>query len=95
MRVDTSPLGLVVEPFTLINFTFDVSENALSVSLSHHPQSFIDSSIAPCHGTFAISESSDPFSIILGLRSIGVHVVQTLLRLLSLLYSKEVVRIEI
>jgi hypothetical protein len=62
--VDTIPVSFIVDPLSIINISVDVNELALSMSSVILPLPFILGSIWPLLDSVAVSEPTNPLSVI-------------------------------
>ena len=58
----------VVGPLSLIRLTFDMSEFAEAMSTTQIPSAFIRCTVSEVHGASAMTEATEPLSIVGGSR---------------------------
>lgn len=66
MMVDTVSIGFVVDPLSIVDVSVYMDELSFAVSSVVLPLALVLSTIWPLLDTVAVSESSNPFSIIGG-----------------------------
>lgn len=64
MRICSSPIGLVIEPLSLVNITIRVIQNASSIGLIHFPLPNILTPISPYLRPISLTHTILPLSFI-------------------------------
>jgi hypothetical protein len=70
--IDTIPISFIVDPVTIVNVSIDVNELSFAMGSVVLPISIVECTIRPFLLTIAVSEATDPFSVVGGTSLEGV-----------------------